>query len=532
MQAWSWLKLCGNATFTVWDSERHTFGSCFVNLCLVIVTHAFLAVISSYHFSRHHNRRIRGNIPHSVTLTVRFCLCVLLAILPAVLLVLHFTSDKTDTEIVTVASYVIQGISWFVHSGFIWRLKRYFHIHIRGPVTIVLSFLATTVALIFHLYSVIVDVRSKKDYFGAAEEYGAYIKSAFHLVYLLTLLPYQRPGAELLRNVSGRTVNYIDSEREPLINRPQVEQEQGLGTAGDGSNCLSKLFFVWANPLMYKGYRNEISSTEHLFSLPSELGTKYIDEKFKKSLRHVRGGTDTDDCSEDGDEGLSHRNRETHNLSRNSDLYNVRVAQPSSFERNRIEPQMQSKPMTNILLKALNKTFGFECFLLGILKFLGDSLNFTGPILLNFLVSFMENSKEPIWHGYVYAAGLFLSTFLSSMFSIHFGYRISVLGLKVRASLITSVYKKALSVSSVALSSFTTGQVVNYMSTDTDRIVNFAPSFHQLWSLPLQVAVSLYLLYSQVGLAFLAGTGVCCALDTHKQVSNTEYPPNFGICLF
>ncbi len=41
-------------------------------------------------------------------------------------------------------------------------------------------------------------------------------------------------------------------------------------------------------------------------------------------------------------------------------------------------------------------------------------------------------------------------------------------------------------------------QVVNFMSTDTDRIVNFCPSFHQFWSLPFQIAVSLYLLHQQV----------------------------------
>ena len=42
-------------------------------------------------------------------------------------------------------------------------------------------------------------------------------------------------------------------------------------------------------------------------------------------------------------------------------------------------------------------------------------------------------------------------------------------------------------------------QVVNFMSTDTDRIVNFCLSFHQFWSLPFQVAVALYLLHQQVG---------------------------------
>ena len=35
------------------------------------------------------------------------------------------------------------------------------------------------------------------------------------------------------------------------------------------------------------------------------------------------------------------------------------------------------------------------------------------------------------------------------------------------------------------------------MSTDTDRIVNFCQSFHQFWSLPFQIVISLYLLYQQ-----------------------------------
>ena len=73
-----------------------------------------------------------------------------------------------------------------------------------------------------------------------------------------------------------------------------------------------------------------------------------------------------------------------------------------------------------------------------------------------------------------------------------------VIGLKMRCAIITTVYRKALTVSSVTQSKFSTGEIVNFMSTDTDRIVNFCPSFHAFWSLPFQIAVSLYLLYKQV----------------------------------
>nr|KAG5712893.1 hypothetical protein BaRGS_007490 [Batillaria attramentaria] len=94
----------------------------------------------------------------------------------------------------------------------------------------------------------------------------------------------------------------------------------------------------------------------------------------------------------------------------------------------------------------------------------------------------------------------------------HLRVKLKVVGFKLRCVIITTVYRKALTVSSVAQAKFNTGEIVNFMSTDTDRIVNFCPSFHSFWSLPFQVAVSLYLLYEQVGVSFLAGLGFAIIL--------------------
>ena len=93
-------------------------------------------------------------------------------------------------------------------------------------------------------------------------------------------------------------------------------------------------------------------------------------------------------------------------------------------------------------------------------------------------------------------------------------FQMNKVGLKIRAAIMTEVYRKPLAVTATTLSKFSTGevselyssdcqhvtclQVINFMSTDTDRIVNFCQSFHQFWSLPFQVVVSLFLLYQQV----------------------------------
>ena len=61
--------------------------------------------------------------------------------------------------------------------------------------------------------------------------------------------------------------------------------------------------------------------------------------------------------------------------------------------------------------------------------------------------------------------------------------------LKIRAAIITSIYRKTVLMNRTSLEKFTSGEIINHMSTDTDRITNFCPSFHAFWSLPVQVAV-------------------------------------------
>ncbi len=59
------------------------------------------------------------------------------------------------------------------------------------------------------------------------------------------------------------------------------------------------------------------------------------------------------------------------------------------------------------------------------------------------------------------------------------------------------------------------------MSIDTDSVVNAFPSFHAFWSLPFQICVSLYLLYSQIGLSFLVGVAfILILIPVNKILSD------------
>lgn len=68
---------------------------------------------------------------------------------------------------------------------------------------------------------------------------------------------------------------------------------------------------------------------------------------------------------------------------------------------------------------------------------------------------------------------------------IHFNWRISLISMKMRMGITTAIYRKSLNVQSV---NSNCPEVLNLMSTDTDRIVHSCISFHSFWSIPFQVS--------------------------------------------
>ena len=167
------------------------------------------------------------------------------------------------------------------------------------------------------------------------------------------------------------------------------------------------------------------------------------------------------------------------------------------------------------------KCFGRKFFILGIFKLINDVLNFSGPLLLNQLVQFVETKDSQLRDGIGYALALLFTSLLGACINIHFTNALNKLCLRIRAALISLVYRKSTTVKLNELSKFSIGEIVNYMSIDTGSIVNAFPSFHSLWSLPVQISITLYLLYQQIGISFLVGVGfVIILIPINKFLSD------------
>ncbi|KAF5534749.1 multidrug resistance-associated 1 [Fusarium mexicanum] len=95
---------------------------------------------------------------------------------------------------------------------------------------------------------------------------------------------------------------------------------------------------------------------------------------------------------------------------------------------------------------------------------------------------------------------------------------------RVRGSLISLVYDKTLDLS---ITAFDESIAVTLMSADTENIcMNFA-SIHEMWASPIECAVALYLLYRQLGMAFLAPMVVAIVSTTGilmiaKYIANAQ----------
>ncbi|KAF8565265.1 hypothetical protein P879_09990 [Paragonimus westermani] len=79
----------------------------------------------------------------------------------------------------------------------------------------------------------------------------------------------------------------------------------------------------------------------------------------------------------------------------------------------------------------------------GLLKLLHDTLLFINPLLLKILLKFMQGDHgEPVWHGYLYAAAMFLSSCTQTLILQRYFRDVNIVGMHLRTVITCAVYRK------------------------------------------------------------------------------------------
>ncbi|CDH53089.1 multidrug resistance-associated protein 1 [Lichtheimia corymbifera JMRC:FSU:9682] len=166
------------------------------------------------------------------------------------------------------------------------------------------------------------------------------------------------------------------------------------------------------------------------------------------------------------------------------------------------------------LLRVLIKTVGGPFLFAAFFKGLQDILQFTQPMLLSALITWVAQYSEsdgqgvPAYRGVLIALGMFFTAVVQTMVLHQYFHRCFTTGMRLRAALVTAIYRKTLVLSNGSRQQSTVGEIVNHMSVDAQRLMDLCTYFHIAWSGPFQIVIALVLLWRTMGPSIWAGVAI------------------------
>ncbi|KAK4475161.1 hypothetical protein MN116_002245 [Schistosoma mekongi] len=291
--------------------------------------------------------------------------------------------------------------------------------------------------------------------------------------------------------------------------------------------------FSWLTSTIWKGFRGQISSPSDMFHIRPEDSVHQSYDRFKhawhksynlwlnkKKLEKPFSVTGDDDVPllmdlKADDDGTAENASNSSNIL--STTPDVDILSPSTANNisnsHSLEVCKQDtvkvSPMraTWGLFYALISAFGLRLFCGWILISVAVFFNYSLPLLLGMLLRFLSKSEAPLWQGYFIAFAMLFLQSIRVLVDQRGFYSCLSLGIAVRSALTSAIYRKSLRLSSEARSRYTTGELINLLSVDVNRIKELFMFSFLVWDAFIEFSLSFILLWSQLGSATLAGIG-------------------------
>ena len=259
----------------------------------------------------------------------------------------------------------------------------------------------------------------------------------------------------LLEALPKKPIKYVSEDFQGHLSRRKPNPY-------DSANIFSRISFSWMTEMMRTGYEKYLVE-EDLYKLPENFGSGELAEHFNRNWENQ----------------LKHK------------------VQPS-------------------LNWALTVTFGYDMLIAAIFKVIHDILAFVQPQLLRILIKFVTdynrerelNALEnlPIVKGFMIAIAMFLVGFVQTCVLHQYFLRSYNTGMNIKSALTAVIYQKALVLSNEASSTSTTGDIVNLMSVDVQKLQDLTQQwYHLAWSGPFQILLCLVSLYKLLGHSMWVG---------------------------
>ncbi|GAB1607734.1 resistance-associated 1-like [Argonauta hians] len=465
-----------NITLTWSNATWPQFTSCFQDTILMWLPALWLWLsLPLYLFYIYKNNS--NPIPYTVLNISKMMVLVFLTAVDVVNMVTLYSSDQStvpDSYALTIG-YVIRIITFMLSFFLVWIEKKS-------------GMLTSGVQFIFWLLSVICQT---------VPFYSQIILKDYDTNLLRFILVCVTYGFMI-----SQLILFCFAEKFTMDSRGYFELQSNEDLSvnpcpEDTSSFINKVSFHWITRLIVQGYKKSLEKS-NLWDMPKYLQHGRSLPKFRHVWEKELAKQNKKDRSSPVEESLS---ESTPLLSSSDHTTYTEFVQPSS--------QSSRKPS---LIRTLFAVNWLQFLVSQIIKLLYDLLQFVSPQILSALIAHTETPNEPEWKGYALVVALFCTNLLQSFF-YHQHFQLAVtLGIKIKASLIDTVYRKSLLINAEARSQSTVGEIVNLMAIDCERINNSTSYLYMLWSGPLQIVLCAYLLWQEVGVATLAGLAVMLLL--------------------
>ena len=325
-----------NETFSPWNWKLNSFTQCFLWVPVETGSLALFAIVCGYLYGKSRNLQVQKQKNYVSWLIVITAMSQ--DLLSSIELTLSYVTHQGYCSGAYVMVKCISIITWFTCLLLHFKSLNIVNMKQRNKV-LCCSFLFVFISSAMQLHYTI----SQMIYSNHAimlNHIGSCIQFFLHFLFLMSCLKIACTKIDH-RCYSGIVENLLVEDDKGDYDIEPKDQDIFLGKAQLYGNCLSFFFFCWVNKLLLKGFHKQLKNPECLFILPDDLQIGTLEDNFERNL--------------------------SKHSSKNKDSF--------------------------IIFKALQSSFGCFYYSLGILKFLCDVLGFAGPVLLNYLVSFIENKQ-------------------------------------------------------------------------------------------------------------------------------------------
>lgn len=172
----------------------------------------------------------------------------------------------------------------------------------------------------------------------------------------------------------------------------------------------------------------------------------------------------------------------------------------SNWEKLKAENPSEQPSLAWALLKSFWKEAACNAVFAGV----NTIVSYVGPYMISYFVDYLGGKASFPHEGYILAGIFFTSKLVETLTTRQWYLGVDILGMHVRSALTAMVYRKGLKLSSSAKQSHTSGEIVNYMAVDVQRVGDYSWYLHDIWMLPMQIVLALAILYKNVGIASVA----------------------------